>query len=317
MRQSSKVSIAFAGGILLYFIASLLLGLLPEGTALPVYLNLILSQSLIILPAVLYLKTTGKDVRSITKGSRLSGWAVLCLVIFIFVAEPLIIFLNYVSSLVFGNAVAGLSEEMLNLPTLTNVLFIAVLPAFVEEFVFRGVYYQGLRKHGFWKTAFITGLFFGLMHMNWNQFSYGFVLGILFAFLIEATGNIRASIIVHFGINFESVMALNTLKTLLSNDEVKEMLETSEQTLEFGMMEGAELLYGSYLFLAAAISLALCILLIWLAAKASQRTGYMGWILWGGERKHLQNVTKEPLFDRYMFAAILLPAGLMTLFYFL
>jgi len=313
MKQSSKISIAFLASVLLYVTVSFLLGFLPEGTDIPIYFNLILSQAIIALPAVYYAVKNGKNLKKITIGKRMSGWAVLCLVIFIFISEPLIMFLNYASSLIFGNAVAGLSQEILYLPTWANIIFIAILPALSEEFVFRGIYYQGFRKHGFWKAALVSGLFFGLMHMNWNQFSYGFVLGILFAFLNEATGNIRASMIVHFGINFESVMAVSSLKSLMENEELSEMLMSSEQTVNLNLMEGMELLYGSYLFLAAAISAALCVLLIWLVAKACSRTGYMGWILWGGEKQHLRTMVREPFFDRYLTAAIVLPALIMSL----
>lgn len=314
MNQSSKISIIFISEVLIYIAVSFLMGFLPESFEIPVYINILLSQAIIALPAIYYVKRNGKNLKKITSGKRMSGWAVLCAVIFIFICEPLIMFLNYISSMVFGNAVAGISEEILRLPTWTNIIFIAMLPALSEEIVFRGVYYQGLRRYGFWKAALISGLFFGLMHMNWNQFSYGFVLGILFAFLNEATGNIRASMIVHFGINFESVMAIHSLKALAGHEELSELLAASQQSGSLGLMGGMELLYGSYLFLAAAISAALCILMIWLAAKACQRTGYMSWMLWGGEKQHLQTMQIEPLFNRWVLTAILLPAAAMTLF---
>ncbi len=313
MNQSSKLSITFIGCAVLYFAVSLLMSFVPAEIEIPVYLNLLISQMLIIIPAVLYMKKSRKSLKKLLAGKRLSGWAVVCLVVFIFAAEPLMMFLNYVSSLLFGNAVAGLSEELLSLPTITNVLFIAVMPAVVEETVFRGIFYQGYRRHGFWKAALISGLFFGLMHMNWNQFSYGFVLGILFAFLIEATGNIRAAMIVHFGINFESVMAVDTLRRSLGEQELTELLAQAGQAGVLESIEGMNLFYGTYLFLAAAISAAVCIFLIWLTAKLSQRCGYMSWMLWGGERRHLQTLEKQPLFDRWMAAAIAIPVIIMTL----
>ncbi len=316
MSQSSKLSLTFIASIALYFAVSLVMAFLPSEIEIPIYFNLLLSQSLVLLPAAGYMKKTGRSFKKMFIGKPISGWAVLCLIIFIFAVEPLIMFLNYVSSLIFGNAAAGLSEEILYLPTWANVLFIAVLPAMFEETVFRGVFFQGYRKHGFWKAALVSALFFGLMHMNWNQFSYGFVLGILFAFLVEATGNIRASMIVHFGINFESVMTIQSLRKMMETEELQAVLEASEQGIDVGSMAGMELLYGSYLFLAAALSAAVCILLIWLMAKASHRTGYMGWMLWGGERRHLQTLKIEKFMDRYLLAAILIPAVIMTLFYF-
>ena len=56
----------------------------------------------------------------------------------------------------------------------------------------------------FGKAALMSGLIFGLMHLNFNQFSYGFVLGVIFAAVVEASGSIYASMAIHFLINFQS-----------------------------------------------------------------------------------------------------------------
>lgn len=306
MRQSEKLSITFLLTFLLYLGVSLFLSLQPWSSGIPLYADLVLSQALLILPALCYVRMNRVNLKRVLPRRRLTVGTVLCLIGMIFALEPLLTFVNYASSLLFGSGTAGLNSELIRLPAVGNILFVAVMPAFTEETVFRGVYYQGLRRNGFWKAALVSGLFFGLMHANWNQFSYGFLLGVLFALLIEATGSIYAPMLVHFGINFQSVMALNSYR------------ELGEQEYESLMENGSRLLYGSdgavsslmvsYLFLAAAVSLGLCILLLWGITKLSERTGYMNWVLRGGEQRHLEETGKERLLSVPLVLAVFVPS---------
>ena len=74
----------------------------------------------------------------------------------------------------------------------------------------------------------MSGLIFGLMHLNFNQFSYGFVLGVIFAAVVEASGSIYASMAIHFLINFQSAQAINALTSLTASGVEEEgMLEIS------------------------------------------------------------------------------------------
>ena len=52
----------------------------------------------------------------------------------------------------------------------------------------------------------MSGIFFGLMHMNFNQMAYAVVIGLIFGFVVEATGSIIPTMIMHFLINGFSVV---------------------------------------------------------------------------------------------------------------
>lgn len=122
------------------------------------------------------------------------------------------------------NRVQTISQEMISNPFLVNLLLLAVLPAISEEFVFRGVLFHTYRKSSVLYGVVLSGIIFGLMHLNFNQFSYAFVLGIIFALLIEATGSIYSTMIAHFIINGYSVVMLENQEKLLGNS-----LQSSQQ----------------------------------------------------------------------------------------
>lgn len=310
MSQSTKLNLTFLVTVLITLSASFLLGLLPEGIELPLYISLLLSELLLVVPAWYFVKKNGKNVHRMIPHRRLTLGTVICLIGFTIAVQPLVAFINYVSSFFFGNAVTALSEDLISMPTIANILLVAVLPAFCEEIVFRGIYFNGYRKHGFWKAMLVSGLFFGLLHMNWNQFSYGFVLGMIFAVLLETVESVYAPMLVHFGINFQSVMALSAYQTL--EEYMGELQQGQELLYDSGM--GMAALQGSYLFLAAAVSAGICLLLVYVLARINHRADYMRWILWGQEAKQLKGMPKERLFDWIMAAAVLICLGFMCYF---
>ena len=60
----------------------------------------------------------------------------------------------------------------------------------------------------------LSGLLFGCMHMNFNQFCYAFVAGIALGILLEATGSIFATMTAHFVINGWSTALMAVSKLL-------------------------------------------------------------------------------------------------------
>ncbi|MBQ9792865.1 MAG: CPBP family intramembrane metalloprotease [Clostridia bacterium] len=86
-----------------------------------------------------------------------------------------------------------------------NVLTVAVLPAICEETTHRGLLLKGFSSLGIKKAIIISSLFFGLMHLNINQFFYATVLGFIIALTVIISKNIIPAIIIHFMNNFLSV----------------------------------------------------------------------------------------------------------------
>ena len=89
-----------------------------------------------------------------------------------------------------------------------NILYVvsvACVPAFVEEFLFRGVLLGLLRKYGDGFAILISSLLFGLMHGNIVQIPFAFIGGLALAFLVVYTGSIIPAMILHFANNIYSV----------------------------------------------------------------------------------------------------------------
>lgn len=88
---------------------------------------------------------------------------------------------------------------------LLQVLLVAILPAIGEEFLHRGFLMNSIRNIGMKKAILISGLLFGFLHFNINQFFYATVLGIIMAFVGAVSRSVIPCMIIHFTNNFISV----------------------------------------------------------------------------------------------------------------
>lgn len=88
---------------------------------------------------------------------------------------------------------------------ITSVISTAILPALCEETTHRGLLLGALSKFGVKWAILLSGLMFGLMHLNINQFFYAALIGILLGFIVLLTRSIWPAIIIHFTNNFVNV----------------------------------------------------------------------------------------------------------------
>lgn len=93
----------------------------------------------------------------------------------------------------------------LEIEFLIQLVLVAVLPAFCEEYLHRGLLLNGTKEIGVRKAIFISSLLFGLIHFNVNQFFYAFVLGLLMGLVSVVSKSIYPSIIIHFTNNAISI----------------------------------------------------------------------------------------------------------------
>ncbi len=86
------------------------------------------------------------------------------------------------------------------------VLWLVIAAPAAEEMLFRWLVYLRMRDHMSWKLAAVfSGLAFGVFHGDVLQGIYAFILGILFAVILEKTGSLMSSILMHAGANLFSV----------------------------------------------------------------------------------------------------------------
>ena len=113
-------------------------------------------------------------------------------------------FLNYGD--LFGEILPA-GDAMSDTDIVLSFIVLAVVPAFCEEFLFRGAVLSNLLPFGRGTAILLSALTFALMHQNLAQFLYAFGAGILLGVLYERTGSIWNGVILHLLNNASSLLA--------------------------------------------------------------------------------------------------------------
>ena len=122
---------------------------------------------------------------------------------------------------IFGleNSASMSNDQALNpLQTFLYIFAVSAVPAFAEEFAFRGIVMGRLRKYGNCFAIVTSAVMFGAMHGNTTQIVFAFILGLVFGFVDCVADSIIPSIIIHFLNNFYAV-TFDVLKTNTNIDE--------------------------------------------------------------------------------------------------
>lgn len=165
-------------------------------------ISILMTQGYLLLGAVLYILVTKLHFREDLgiKKYKISTFF-LSLVVLI-TASPMATWLNLVSQLVVRNTTSqAIFTVTQKVPIWLGVLIIGCLPGFIEETLYRGIIFSAFRKRSVLTGIVISSLCFGLMHMNFNQILYAIYLGIVFALLVEATGSLVSTMILHMLFN--------------------------------------------------------------------------------------------------------------------
>lgn len=107
-----------------------------------------------------------------------------------------------------GLSVPEAPQTMVNTPTslALNLFTMAVLPALLEEMIYRGYILRTLRPYGNWFAVIVSSILFSLMHGNLRQIPFAFIVGLVLGLLYVTTDNIWMPIAVHFTNNAISVL---------------------------------------------------------------------------------------------------------------
>lgn len=221
--NSKKVNRLFFVMILVHLVVVGLLSFVFTDVTIGIVPSLLLSQMIVAVPAAIFWFTSKGQRKQLLAFCKVKISSLLMIILFTYLMMPLTTVLNAVSMLFVDNAVAGISKDVLDMPFLVMFFVMAVFAPFSEEVVFRGVVYRGYRNSGTTLQAMLlSALLFGLIHMNFNQAPYAFVLGIVLVLLVEATGSIWASVLFHVVFNANSVCLLFLTEKLLPDIDLEE-----------------------------------------------------------------------------------------------
>ena len=201
------------------------------------YSSTMLAELEFLIPVVVLLFMDRFEVMRGTRMKLIGIRTILWTILFTILILPVTYYLNMVSQLFVPNAVnetvsyfaTTVGQDIWAKPLWLNILYIAILPPVIEEFIFRGALFQGFRNCGLFKTAFFTALMFGLAHGNLNQFMYAFAIGMFLAYLVEASGSVFASMLAHALINGTTVV-LVFLERHLPENITSAMVEAESRT---------------------------------------------------------------------------------------
>lgn len=182
-----------------------------------------------IFPAIIYLIITKQSVKDVLKLNKLYFKDALLIILLAFVCQPIMTFFSLISQFFFENEIGNFVTGIVDSPYIILLLLIAVLPAITEEITIRGVVLSGYKDKNIYLAASITGLLFGIMHLDPQQFLYAAVLGFILALVVRITNSIFSSALIHFLINGTSI----TLQKLLSF--IPESTSVMEQATEVSL----------------------------------------------------------------------------------
>ena len=239
-------------------------------TGLPVSIRLISSEIVYLTPVLLCLLIGRDSIGKLIphRAPRIS--TLLMTILFVLLLEPLMTCLNVITMLFSTNYVLEIRSDLSIISVPLQLICIAVVPAVLEEFMFRGVFAGYYREKGILTAALLSGLVFGLFHLNFNQFGYAFALGVAFALLLEGTGSIFYGMFAHFLINGFSVIitALSDKILPLTGEESIAAVAESMTT---------EMLVNTFCVYAVIAAVSTCLagaVYIWIV-KHSGRTAYL------------------------------------------
>ena len=190
-------------------------------------------QLILVLPGACWMKYKKVDLNDRFKMGTLSGENVKMALAVLVCAYPAAVLLNILSMMFVKNAMTSVISSMIPLGLFPMLFIMALMPAFNEEFLCRGILYQAYSPVSKVGGAILSAFVFGLLHLNFNQMSYAFFIGIVFALMVEGTGSIYTSMLMHFVLNGVNVV-LNFISYRSNPVSAEESMAASQKMI--GMM---------------------------------------------------------------------------------
>ncbi len=243
-----KISSAHIILVLILVVQNVLsFGIFFSNINLPAVPLMILSQLTILLPFIVYCIIKKENPLKLIRFKKISIPTAILAVIVAICSYPVVMCLNLISMLFVENAMVDAMTEVLSLGIVPGILFMAAMPAVVEETIFRGVVYNTYSKRRPLAGVFLSAFLFGLMHMNFNQMPYACFLGIVMALLMEACDSIVAPMIFHFTLNggstlmsFLSISSGNAMEAAQATDFKSMLIESYRMPMTEAGLEISE-----------------------------------------------------------------------------
>lgn len=197
-------------GILLIIIEilSIILGLIlmsidrASSTSSSIIISGLLSLLIFFVPSLLFVLIGKYDMNDIFPFQKVSGGLFFTLIAFGLASA---LAANYVSQMFDGvlgwfdldPSISADIEATTTIEIILQFISVAILPALVEEFLFRGVILGVLKKYSAGAAILISGTLFGLMHANFSQIPFAIPVGIILGYIAIKTNSLLPTMIIH------------------------------------------------------------------------------------------------------------------------
>lgn len=169
----------------------------------------LLTEIFIVLLPALFIARTG-NFKRVLKLNKISIKNILLTILIVIFAYPIILLLNGLFMSLFSSIMefTNISRQMINLDTsiYNYLLYYCVVPAICEEVFFRATVMNAYEIYGSKFAIIMSALVFALFHFDIQNLMAPFLLGILFANVLNLTNSIYAAIIAHFTNNIIAVL---------------------------------------------------------------------------------------------------------------
>ena len=218
--ETKKINRLMLGIFLFHIAVVIALTVMAGQIQMSVILSLSLGEIILFLPALIYLlfhKLSRKEsLKERLHYNKVKPSTLAYVLFFTWLSMPLTTLMNAISMLFVDNTIVAMTDVILTVPFFLMLFLMAVVPATVEELVYRGITYGGYRKSGTkFMAVMLSALMFGLMHMNLNQALYAFVIGVLLGLLFEATNSIWTTMFFHFIYNAQSCCLMFLIEAIM------------------------------------------------------------------------------------------------------
>lgn len=269
-----------------------------------VFSNLI-CEMVVVLPVLIFMLASGENVISFLGFHRMRFTSVLMTGLFTFLSVPFLTVMNLFSQLWVKNEVASSMEQMNagQMPFGLILFSTGIVAPVFEELTCRGAYYHAYERSGRRIGAMVmSAVIFAVIHMNFNQASYAFAMGIFAVLLLEVTGSLWACILYHGLINGSQMALLYGALKINPN-------AYSEQA---GVVTPDFLLYGIGVYLViAAVTLPLAwAVLVWISINEGRQGALSRFLPKRAQRERAEK--KDKIISVPFVLALILCAGMMT-----
>lgn len=239
MKESNRGSFTFLLLLISYVALSIGYSTIVRSLQLPTSLALFHGMVDLVLPILGFFLITKlpwkKVMRAETSFSPLTFlWVVLIFII----SLPMKVAVSTIAQMFTGADATAVTMLIGSFSNNFLVLFvtIAVMPALLEEFIMRGIVLHYYRNIPPMKAAVVTGIMFGILHLDLGQLPYTAFLGVVIALIVIYTRNIWYGVIFHFLNNFLGVIglwAISMVDELGFTEQLAASVEASSQGFSF------------------------------------------------------------------------------------